>query len=44
MNARVNAERIKRARMLRKVLEFESKDRSCKTTQKKMAQLGAGRH
>jgi hypothetical protein len=43
-DAGVNAKRIKRTRILIKALEFESKERSCKTTQKNMAQLGAGTH
>jgi thymidylate synthase len=43
MNSGINAKRIRKARILRKVLEFELKERSCKTTQKKVAQPGAER-
>jgi hypothetical protein len=32
MNSEINAKGIKSARIQRKVLEFESKERSCKTT------------
>lgn len=43
MNSGINAKRIERTRILRKVLKFELKEGSYKTSQKEMAQSGAGR-